>query len=89
MPEMQSSLTPDTTAQEDLTFAGQRRVNLIWELTQAIVATMITGAVIFTAINRIESRELTYAFISIVTMYYVRTNHTKIGGTGSTPYEGR
>lgn len=35
------SLPARTTFQEDLTYAGQRRVNLIWEYTQAVVALMV------------------------------------------------
>lgn len=30
-----------TTFQEDLTTAGQRRINLIWEWTQAVIAGMV------------------------------------------------
>lgn len=33
-----------TTTQEDLTTASQRKVNLIWEYTQAIVALMVVAA---------------------------------------------
>jgi len=38
------SLPAQTTFQEDLTFAGQRRVNLIWEYTQAIIALLVVVA---------------------------------------------
>ena len=76
------SLAPNTTAQEDMTKAGQRRVNIIWEGTQAAVAVMITAAVIYTAINKIETPVLTNAFFLIVSMYFVRTNHQLIGGVG-------
>lgn len=34
-------LPPTTTAQQDLTTAGQRRINLIWEYTQACVAALV------------------------------------------------
>lgn len=78
---------PTTTVQQDLTFAGQRRVNLIWETTQALIALIITVALIYCAANNIESKELNYAFFLIVTMYFVRTNHAKIGGTGEKPTE--
>jgi hypothetical protein len=80
-------LPPDTTAQQDLTSAGQRRINVIWELTQAIVTVMVTGAAIFCAIRMIDAQILNFAFIAIVSTYYARTNHTKVGGIG--PYEGR
>lgn len=80
------TLAPTTTAQDDLTTAGQRRVNLIWEFTQAIVAVMITSAVIF---KSDKSEVINYAFFLIVSMYFIRTNHKLIGGIGPKPYEGR
>lgn len=79
----QAPLQPTTTAQQDKTVAGQRQINLIWEVTQAVIAVLISSAMIYCAIQRIESKELNYAFFLIVTMYFVRTNHTKVGGIGS------
>ena len=79
------SVRPDTTKQEDLVTAGQRRINLIWEITQGCIAISITWAVIYTAINKIESLVLTNAFFLIVSMYFVRTNHKLIGGVGLKP----
>jgi hypothetical protein len=63
--------------------AGQRRINLIWEFTQGIIAVAITAAKIYCSISSIESPELTNAFFLIVSMYFVRTNHHLIGGVGS------
>ena len=74
------SLPSDTTLEEDRKTSSQRRINLIWESTQAVIAVAITVAMIYCAIHKIDSKEITYAFISIVTMYFIRTNHTKIGG---------
>ena len=88
----QESLPPKTTAQEDEVTAGQRRINLIWEVTQAVIAIIITGAIIYDAINKIQSQELTNAFFLIVGFYFSRTNHAAIGGIGAKPiqyYEGR
>lgn len=85
-------LAPRTTTQEDLTTQGQRRINLIWEITQACIAILITAAVVWCAINKIESVVLTNAFFLIVGFYFSRTNHAAIGGVGwkpSVPYEGR
>lgn len=79
------SKPPDTTVQEDLTHAGQRRVNLIWEFTQGIIAVAITAATIYSAINKVESDILSNAFFLIVSMYFVRTNHQLIGGVGAKP----
>jgi hypothetical protein len=40
-PLSQASLPAKTTAQEDLTTAGQRKINLIWEYTQAVIALLV------------------------------------------------
>lgn len=63
--------------------AGQRRINLIWEVTQGLIAVTITAAKIYCSINRIDSPELTNAFFLIVSMYFVRTNHHLVGGVGT------
>jgi hypothetical protein len=81
----QPSMAPNTTRQDDMVTAGQRRVNLVWEITQAVIAIMITAAIIFIEIKRIDSPVLSNAFFLIVAMYFVRTNHQKIGGVGSKP----
>lgn len=79
------TMPPTTTEQEDITTAGQRKVNLIWEFTQASIAIMITAALIYTAIKKIEAQELRNAFFLIASMYFVRTNHHLIGGIGKKP----
>ena len=61
--------------------AGQRRINLVWEGTQAIVTLSVTAATIWTAIHGIESSILNNGFLVIVATYYTRTNHTKSSGT--------
>lgn len=81
------SLPPKTTAEEDVVTAGQRRISLMWEATQALIAVMITTSIIYNAINKIESDVLTNAFFLIVSMYFVRTNHQMIGGVPK--YKGR
>lgn len=63
--------------------AGQRRINLIWEVTQGVIAVTITAAKIYCSVNRIDSPELTNAFFLIVSMYFVRTNHHLVGGVGT------
>ena len=81
------SLPPTTTDQEDMVVAGQRKINLIWEITQAVVAVIITLATIYAALNSIDARALGNAFFLIVSMYFVRTNHKLIGGVGYKPAE--
>lgn len=73
-----------TTSEQDLRTAGQRRVNIIWEVTQAIIAISVTGAVIYSALKGRESTLIGNAFTLIIAIYFVRMNHTKIGGIGGT-----
>lgn len=71
--------------QQEKTKAGQRRINLIWEFTQGLIAIGITASKIYCSIKKIESPELTNAFFLIVSMYFVRTNHQRTGGVGVKP----
>lgn len=82
------SLTPTTTSEEDLHSASQRKVNIIWERTQQIIAlavvlsTMISG--VYMSFKGLpESRMptiLSVAFGTVVGFYFGRTNHQTIGG---------
>lgn len=94
------TMPPNTTEQEDITTAGQRRVNLIWEFTQAFIAIFSTLAVMslggFLAIKgRIEDFPpfLALSYGLVIGCYFQRTNHVAIGGIGKKPdmqkYEGR
>jgi hypothetical protein len=90
--EPDKPLSPTTTAQQDITTAGQRRINLIWEYTQAMIAIFVTMALIYTAITKVDSPEIRDAFFLIIGFYFSRTNHAAIGGIGRKPsqeYEGR
>lgn len=80
MPKNDPPLPPNTTRQQDMVVAGQRRINLIWEFTQAAVTILITAAAIYCAVYKITADVLNYAFIAVISTYYARTNHTKIGG---------
>ena len=86
-----------TTFQEDLTTAGQRRVNLIWEYTQASIAVVV---VLFTMVAGIAAMIygldipsiISVAFGMVTGFYFSRTNHAAIGGIGhkpQQPYVGR
>lgn len=74
--------TPAQEVETSLTTAGQRKINLIWEVTQGTIAVSITWAIIYTEINQISSNVLQNAFFLIVSMYFVRTNHILTGGVG-------
>lgn len=92
-------LAPTTTLQEDLTVVGQRRVNLIWEITQSIIAvTIVLSNVIAALYNVFQGRNvdvplvLSSSLFMVLGFYLARTNHQAIGGVGnkpSQPYIGR
>ncbi len=82
------ALTPTTTNEEDRHSASQRRVNAIWEFTQAAVTILITAAAIYCAVQGIDADVLNFAFVAVISTYYARTNHTKVGGV-QTGYTGR
>lgn len=81
----EQSLSPTTTQQQDITTASQRVINLIWEYTQAIIAVIITIAIIYTAVLKIISEPITNAFFLIIGFYFSRTNHQAVGGIGDKP----
>jgi Co/Zn/Cd efflux system component len=83
MPTAPAQIAQDL--EQDKMTAGQRRVNLIWEFTQGLIAILITIAIIYCALCKIESQALSNAFFLIVSMYFVRTNHQLIGGVGAKP----
>lgn len=82
------NVIPKTTQEEDKHTLGQRRVNLIWESTQAVIAVLVTVAMITLAWSGKQSELLASAFGMIVGMYFQRTNHTKTGGVGGTDNPG-
>lgn len=95
----QPSMAPTTTYQEDLTTLGQRRVNIIWEYTQASIAVLVVFANMLVAIYhglKLIHGEfpiiLSSSLFLIVGFYFSRTNHAAIGGIGKksqAKYEGR
>lgn len=88
-----ASLPPNTTQQEDLVVAGQRRINLIWERTQALIAlvvvicTMAVSVYVTVVPTAQIPTMLSVAFGLITGFYFGRTNHAGIGGLGSKPTE--
>lgn len=81
------SLAPNTTAQEDIVTAGQRKINLIWEYTQAAISITLTVAFVYCKIQGIDSTDLIWAFSFVLATYLSRTNHSAIGGIGKKPTE--
>ena len=93
-------LPPTTTRQEDLVTEGQRRINLIWEWTQAIISVVVVSANMAVAVwqglmpgPHVEFPViLSSSLFLIVGFYFSRTNHAAIGGVGAQPeqpYQGR
>lgn len=98
--ETDPSVPAQTTYQQDLTTAGQRRVNLIWEYTQSLVTVVVVFTNMFVAsviaLHGGSSSEhpaiLSSSLFLILGFYYSRTNHAAIGGIGDKPegkYVGR
>lgn len=93
-----SPLAPTTTAQQDITLASQRRINLIWERTQATLAIFVVVATLGISAFQVMTGKMeqiptifSTGFGMVVGFYFGRTNHSMIGGTGSKPdgYGGR
>jgi hypothetical protein len=68
---------------------SQRRINLLWESTQAgiaIAVVLANIAVVFVATTNANGAAkeamMANAFFLIVGFYFGRTNHTKTGGIG-------
>jgi len=74
------SLPSKTTSEEDKHTASQRRVNIIWEFTQAFIAVVVTLANVYAALAKIDSQPLNNTFFLVVGFYFGRTNHQRVGG---------
>lgn len=95
------SMAATTTYQQDLITAGQRRINLIWEVTQSAIAIIVVLSNMIVAVrNGLRPSGsasefpiiLSSALFLIVGFYFSRTNHAAIGGVGDKPistYVGR
>lgn len=82
-------MEPETQAESQtaLHTAGQRRVNIIWEFTQAIVALAVTGSTLYVSGKlAVEGKGeaafllLSNAFFLVIGFYFGRTNHQRVGG---------
>jgi hypothetical protein len=70
--------------------AGQRRINVIWEVTQSVIALAVTGSTLYVAAKlSLITPALTAAFLLlsnafflVVGFYFGRTNHQRQGGIG-------
>lgn len=84
-----TALAATTTSEEDRKTLGQRRINLIWETTQAAVAVSVTittlGVCAYLVTHDRGSEGafllLSNVFFLVVGTYFQRTNHTKSSGS--------
>ena len=82
------NIAPTTTAAQDLITHGQRKINLIWEITQSLIALSVTLCVLYVAAQLVIAGEdkdaafllLSNAFFLVVSVYIQRTNHQRVGG---------
>ena len=85
-------LSPQTTAEQNRVAIRQMRINLIWEVTQSLIALSVTTATIYTAMRLAllspgESAAfllMSNSFFLVIGFYFGRTNHQKTGGVGHT-----
>jgi len=82
-------------AERSAVTAGQRRINFIWETTQAMIAVSVIGTTLLVdalvALRGIQLTEVTTSaqtqlnvMAALVTgFYFGRTNHTRTGGVGA------
>ena len=80
-----TEMPPTTTAEQDLHSASQRRINVIWELTQAVIAVSIVIANVLSAFfgtptDAAATTTMTNAMFMVLGFYFGRTNHQKVGG---------
>lgn len=87
-------LPPRTTFEQNVNTAGQRRINLIWEHTQAAIAITVAfiamlggflvliAEIFYSKANVQVPTILSVAFGTVVGFYFSRTNHQAIGGVG-------
>lgn len=82
--------TASTRTEVELRTAGQRRVNLIWEYTQATIAlTTVAANILYiflllfihdvSATATTAAVLLSNAFFLVIGFYFGRTNHARIG----------
>lgn len=78
-------------AETTLRTHGQRRINLIWEVTQSIIALATIGGGVVIMVHgaltgslAVVPDTLSNMIFLIVGFYFARTNHSASGGVGPT-----
>ena len=85
----------NTTFQQDLTSAGQRTINVMWEGTQKYIALGVVGVSLVvlaylivapgvpTELRLVALSTLSNVLFAVTSVYFTRTNHTKTGGVSA------
>lgn len=84
LPQQSRQLIQNKT-ETALRASGQRRINIIWELTQAFVAMAVTIATLYVSSNLALNDKgqtaafllLSNAFFLVIGFYFGRTNHSR------------
>jgi Na+/phosphate symporter len=85
----ETSIPSTTTSEQDRHSYGQRRINLIWEITQALIAIVVTVATLYVA-SQLALKDdgqtaafllLSNAFFLVIGFYFSRSNHNRINDT--------
>lgn len=88
------SVASTTTSEQDRKTAGQRRINIIWEVTQAIIAVSVVMTTLFvdgrvaltegalSATQNAGLMQLNVMAALVTGFYFGRTNHQRQGGIG-------
>ena len=86
MPTAAPSIDPTTTLEQDRYTQAARQINLIWEITQAVIAVSIVMANVIGAFwLQTQNILLANAFFLVIGFYFGRTNHARTGGVGTQP----
>lgn len=74
-----------TTSEQDRRTLGQRRINILWEVTQGLIALALIGTACYALLSEMKLPAEYWLLLGIIVQsYFQRTNHTKIGGVGGT-----
>jgi len=84
-------MTIETETEIGLRTAGQRRVNILWEVTQSFIAVAVSLSTLYVSGNLALNDQtqtaafllLSNAFFLVVGFYFGRTNHQRVGGVVS------
>lgn len=96
MTDPTDTIASTTTSEQDRKTAGQRRINAIWEVTQALIAVAVTIQTLHVA-GSLAMRDqgqtaafllLSNAFFLVIGFYFGRTNHQRQGGVGGNESSG-